>query len=145
MTVILHCWWQIIVAAIIYFALGAAWFNPKTFGNAWMKSHGIVRDPEKMKETGMGITMGLSFVCALIFSAAICWICCATSSGECCQSSSLIHCLKIGFLVGMIAATSISLAYLYQMKPLNAFLTDALYHVVGSLLAAITMHLLGCC
>ena len=105
MTVILHCWWQIIVAAIIYFALGAAWFNPKTFGNAWMKSHGIVRDPEKMKETGMGITMGLSFVCALIFSAAICWICCATSSGECCQSSSLIHCLKIGFLVGMIAAS----------------------------------------
>lgn len=145
MTVILHCWWQIIVAAIVYFALGALWFNPKTFGNAWMKSHGIVRDPEKMKETGMGITMGLSFVCALIFSAAICWICCATSSGECCQSSSLIHCLKIGFLVGMIAATSISLAYLYQMKPLNAFLTDALYHVVGSLLAAITMHLLGCC
>ena len=59
MTTILHCWWQIIVAAFVYFALGAAWFNPKTFGNAWMKSHGIVRDEEKMKDTNMGMMFGL--------------------------------------------------------------------------------------
>ena len=145
MTTIIQCWWQIIVAAIVYFALGALWFNPKTFGNAWMKSHGILRDEERMKNANMGLMFGLSFVCALIFSAAICWICCATGSGVCCQSIGLFHCLKVGLMVGMIAATSICLAYLYQMKPLNAFLTDGLYHVVGSLLAATTLHLLGCC
>jgi len=144
MTTILHCWWQIIVAAIVYFALGAAWFNPKTFGNIWMKSHGIVMDEEKRKNTNMGLMMGLSFVCALIFSAAICWIGCAACGGNC-QSTGLMDCWKIGLLIGIVAATSISMAYLYQMKPINAFLTDGLYHVVGSLLAATTLHLLGCC
>ena len=56
-----HCWWQIIVAAIAYFALGAIWFNPKVLGTMWMNSHGIKFDPEKMKE-GMAMRMGLSFI-----------------------------------------------------------------------------------
>ena len=145
MTVITHCWWQIIVAAIVYFALGAVWFNPKVFGSVWMNSHGIVMDEEKKKNTNMGLMMGLSFVCTLIFSAAICWICCATSCDGSCHAMGMMHCLKIGFLVGFVGATSISMAYLYQMKPLNAFVTDGFYHIVGSLLAAATLHLLGCC
>jgi hypothetical protein len=145
MTVITHCWWQIIVAAIVYFALGAIWFSPKVFGTAWMKSHGIVMDEEKKKNTNMGALMGRSFICTLIFSAAICWICCATCSAESVQSMGLMHCIKVGFLVGLVGATSLSMAYTYQMKPRNAFLTDGFYHIVGSILAAITLHLLGCC
>ena len=145
MIVIQHCWWQIIVAAIVYFALGAIWFNPKTFGTTWMKSHGIVRDDERMKNSNMGILMALSFVCSLILCFAICWICCASSSFGVSHSDGLMHCPKVGFLVGLVACTSITMAYLYQMKPLNAFLTDGVYHIVGSLLAATTLHLLGCC
>ncbi|MFI5221069.1 MAG: DUF1761 domain-containing protein [Bacteroidia bacterium] len=145
MSILIHCWWQIIVAAIIYFALGAAWFNPKVFGTIWMNSHGIKQPTEEeRKSMNMGKMFAPSFLCTLIFSAAICWICCA-SCGVNCTSMGMMHCLKVGFLVGLIGASSISMAYLYQMKPLNAFLTDGLYHVVGSMLAATTLHLLGCC
>ena len=145
MTTIIHCWWQIIVAAIVYFALGAIWFNPKVFGTVWMNSHGIkMPTEEEMKNMNMAKMFATSFLCALVFSAAICWICCASCGDNCC-SAGMMHCLKVGFLVGIIAATSISMAYLYQMKPRNAFLTDGLYHVLGCMLSATTMHLLGCC
>ena len=149
MMMLQHCWWQIIVAAIAYFALGAIWFNPKVLGTMWMNSHGIKFDPEKMKE-GMAMRMGLSFICTIIMTAVICFVCCiGCCSGEMCtpeSGSSLMHCIKIGFMLGAgTASMSIAMAYLYQMKPMNAYLTDCGYHSAGSMIAAAVLHFLGCC
>lgn len=149
MMMIQQCWWQILVAGIAYFALGAIWFNPKVFGTLWMQSHGITMDDAKKEGVNMGKIMGLSFVCTVIMSAVICYVCCLSCTGEGCTpegGSSLMHCLKIGFMLGAGTGTmSISMAYLYQMKPRNAYLTDCGYHIVGSMIAATVLHFLGCC
>jgi uncharacterized protein DUF1761 len=149
MTILQHCWWQVLVAAIAYFALGAVWFNPKVFGTLWMQSHGINISEEDKKKVNMGRLMGLSFICTVLMTAVICYVCCMSCCvGDACipGSSSLGHCLKIGFMLGFgTASASISMAYLYQMKPRNAYLTDCGYHIVGSMIAAAVLHFLGCC
>lgn len=143
---ILHNWWQILVAAISYFALGAIWFNPKVFGTAWAKAHGMEMDPEKRKEVNMGKLMGTAFLIALlivIIIAKVCMMSCG--DGVVCHAMGIMHCLKIGLLIGTVAASSIWMTYLYLMKPTNAFITDGAYHIVGSMLASAVMYWLGIC
>jgi hypothetical protein len=149
MNTIMHCWWQIIVAAIPYFMLGAIWFNPKVFGTLWASGHGIVMDEAKKKEVNMGKLFGMSFICALILCAVVCWVCCQGTNGMCAEgelcNSSMCHCIACGFMVGLAAAAAISMHYVYLMKPIRVFIIDGGYHIVGCTMAAIVFHLLGCC
>ena len=143
-----HCWWQILVATVAYFALGALWFNQKTLGAIWARSHGISINPEDMKKAPVGRIMGLGFVCTYFICAIICWVCCqgmACSPEGVCMSPGMLYCIKCGLAVGLAAFLSISIGYLYQMKPLASFLTDGLYHLCGCVIAAAVLHGLGCC
>lgn len=61
----------IFVAALIPMLTGMVWYNPKVFGNVWMKSIGV-SDPEKMKEgANMAMIFGMAFVFALLLSLAM--------------------------------------------------------------------------
>ncbi len=54
----------VIVAALVCMPVGFIWYNPKVFGNAWMREIGV-SDPEKMKE---GVNMFKIFGLTLLFS-----------------------------------------------------------------------------
>ena len=54
----------IIVAALVSIPVSFIWYNPKVFGNVWMKEIGVT-DPEKMKE---GVNMVKIFCITFIFS-----------------------------------------------------------------------------
>lgn len=54
----------IVVAALVSMPVGFIWYNPKVFGNVWMREIGVT-DPEKMKE---GVNMLKIFSITLIFS-----------------------------------------------------------------------------
>lgn len=146
MTSILDMWWQILLATISYFALGAIWFNPKVFGTAWANAHGVAMDPEKRKEVNMARLMGTAFVCTLMLTTIIAKLCTLSyGGGEACHAMGLVHCIKIGLMVGVAAASAIWMTYLYLMKPRAAFVTDGMYHIVGCVLASSVLHWLGCC
>ncbi|MBC7425612.1 MAG: DUF1761 domain-containing protein [Bacteroidia bacterium] len=53
----------ILIAAIVSLVIGFIWYNPKVFGNAWLKS--IKHDPNDTNRPNMGLFIGLSFVLAL--------------------------------------------------------------------------------
>ncbi|OUS01612.1 hypothetical protein A9Q86_07505 [Flavobacteriales bacterium 33_180_T64] len=53
------------VAAVAALVIGAIWYNPKVFGNAWMKASGVTE--EKMKSGNMAVIFGL----ALFFAAVL--------------------------------------------------------------------------
>jgi hypothetical protein len=62
------------LAALFPLLLGFVWYNPKVFGNAWMKSAGLTE--ESMKGANMALIFGLtyffSFLAALsLFSVTI--------------------------------------------------------------------------
>jgi len=48
------------LAALFPLALGFVWYNPKVFGNAWMKGAGLTE--ESMKGANMALIFGLTYV-----------------------------------------------------------------------------------
>lgn len=146
MNSILEIWWQILLAAIAYFSLGAIWFNPKVFGTAWANAHGLEMNPEKRKEVNMVQLMGTAFLFTVMISTIIAKFCMLTcGAGEACHAMGIMHCIKIGLMVGAVGALAIWMTYMYLMKPINAYLTDGLYHIIGSILASCVLYWLGAC
>lgn len=56
----------LLVAALSSLAVGFLWYNPKTFGNIWMRETGIT--PESGKGMNMGLVFGMTFVYAFFIA-----------------------------------------------------------------------------
>jgi hypothetical protein len=62
----------VVVAAIVYMAIGMAWYSPLLLGNAWLKESGrSAADIEAAKGKSMNITMLIATLNALIMSFVI--------------------------------------------------------------------------
>ncbi len=59
----------ILVAALVPLIVGFIWYNPKVFGNAWMKATGITDD--KMKQSNMLLIFGVTFILSLLLAMAM--------------------------------------------------------------------------
>ena len=59
----------ILLAALIPMVIGIIWYNPKVFGNAWMKASGM--DAEKAKGANMPLILGLSFLFSFFLAFAL--------------------------------------------------------------------------
>jgi len=57
------------LAALVPLALGFVWYNPKTFGNAWMKSAGM--NEESMKGANMAVIFGLTYVFSFLIAISL--------------------------------------------------------------------------
>jgi hypothetical protein len=57
------------VAAVAALVIGAVWYNPKVFGNTWMRESGMTL--EKMKSGNMAIIFGLSLVFAALLAVLL--------------------------------------------------------------------------
>ena len=55
--------------ALIPLVIGFIWYNPKVFGNAWMKAADMTE--EKMKGANMGIVFGLSYLFSILLGSAL--------------------------------------------------------------------------
>lgn len=61
--------WMILVAGLIPLLTGFIWYNPKVFGNAWMKSVGMTE--ESMKGANMALIFFLCYVFGCIIASAL--------------------------------------------------------------------------
>ena len=59
----------ILLTASVPMIVGFIWYNPKTFGNAWMKAAGL--DAEKMKGANMLRIFGLTFLFSFFIAFAM--------------------------------------------------------------------------
>lgn len=59
-------WIVLFGAALIPLVVGAVWYNPKVFGNAWMRESGVTE--ESMQGANMAKIFGLSFFFALLLA-----------------------------------------------------------------------------
>lgn len=57
------------VAALIPLVVGAIYYNPKVFGNSWMKVNGFTE--ENLKGGNMAVIFGLSYLLSLLLAMAI--------------------------------------------------------------------------
>lgn len=59
-------WLAVALSAVSTLVIGFVWYNPKTFGNAWMESVGMTEDDAK--KGNMPLIFGLSFVLAMVIA-----------------------------------------------------------------------------
>ncbi len=61
--------WLLLVVGLIPLLVGFVWYNPKVFGNAWMKTIGITE--ESMKGSNMAFIFGLCYVFACMLALGL--------------------------------------------------------------------------
>jgi hypothetical protein len=129
-------WLAAIVGGIGYFALGAVWFMPATFGKAWQRAMGWEM-PEDQRP-GPALYIGPLITC-LVATIAVGMLAEATGSdtfGE-------------GIVLGLVTGVGIAGAVLFvtgvfdpkKPEPMTWFAVTAGYHLVGLLIASVVMSL----
>ena len=59
-------WLSIVIASLAPMLVGFVWYNPKVFGNGWMKAAGLTE--EDAKKGNMAVIFGVSLVMAFLMS-----------------------------------------------------------------------------
>jgi hypothetical protein len=122
-------WLAIIVAAVVYFIIGALWYS-LLFRKPWMAGHNIQMptEPEavaKMKKQ-MPVTMIIGFVMNVVMAIVVGVCVMRFGSGFSCMAG-----IKLGLLLSAIAVIPLLMSHMYMMKPLKVWTIDGGYHVVG--------------
>ena len=131
-------WLAVLVATLIYFALGAVWFAPATpIGKAWMEASGY-------QSPTTGVASSNLFYIAPIIATSIASVATALLA-QATGADTLADGVVLGLVVGIGYAATISLnvAAFEFSKPRQWTwgVIDASYHVVGLLIAAIVIAL----
>ena len=128
-------WLAVIVAAFVWFALGAIWYLPKTFGTAWMRSIGWEPSPD---DPSPGASMYVAPLLAyLVGSAALGSITKATGTDTVGEGIVLGLIVAVGLVGSVLFVTAI-----FDPKKPHSMLWLAItwaYHFVGVMLAAVIL------
>ena len=130
-------WLAVAVSAIAYFILGAIWFNPKVFGTAWMKGHGIAAPTEEDKKR-MPMIMISTFILCFIGAITLGYFVEVFRFYQ--VNWRWYSGLKVG-LVGGLGFTGVGIAmnYMYTKKSIKLIIIDSSYHIVGMMIAGVIM------
>ena len=118
----------VFVAAVVYWLLGAVWFGV-LFTKPWMQLEHI--SPEQaaaMQGAASAFPYVVSFVLNLLIAFVLAQLCSWRNATTAAKGASLGVLLWIG-IVGPITYTT----HMYEMRPLNLFLINEGYVLVGLL------------
>jgi hypothetical protein len=119
--------WAVVVAAVVYWLLGAAWFT--LLRDSWLASIGKTMEQLTRETVSPGIAYGVAFVCNLVIAYVIGWV--VVGTGE----QTAVRGIMIGALlwVGLVG-TTIGTALIFEGRSLEGFVLTAGYPLVGMLL-----------
>jgi len=123
-------WWAIIVAAIAYTVLGALWYSPALFGNAWMKGIGKTKEQIKAGSSPLSYlwVLILSFIAAYGIARLCVWA----------QRGTIWDGIVIGLLAGIcFVLTTMGVNDLFEQRSRQLTVINVLYHLVGFIVIGI--------
>lgn len=126
-------WPAVLLGAVIYFALGAAWYAPPLFGRAWQRSIGWdpERTPPQMNPVSYVIPL-LAFVMAAIATGLV-----AVATG----ADGFADGITLGLVVGIgyaAARTVVDATFDPNLpQPVTWSLITAGYHTLGLVIVAV--------
>ena len=122
----------ILVAAVILWVLGAAWYSPPLFAKPWMAALRITPDPANKKGLVPGMVASLvgDFILAFVLEHLILWA----------HAGSVHGGAFIGFLVwvGFFAAPNFPQG-IYERRPFTLFAINNGYWLVGLIIVGILL------
>lgn len=117
-------WIAVLVATIVYFALGGFWYSNAGFGKAWIRSSGATPPEGSPGPKYMIGPIATSFVSAIATAML----------AEATRSTTLGHGIVLGLVVGIgYAVMSSALGALFDPKPEPGtwFAINASYHLIA--------------
>jgi hypothetical protein len=124
-------WLAVIVATVVYFALGAAWYAPPLLGKAWMKAAGTVIQEGQRPGPAIYLTPLLAYFVAVIATAML-----AEATG----SDTFAEGIVLGLVVGVgYAVVGTAVEATFGNRPQNGvwFLITASYNLIGLVMSAV--------
>ncbi|MBS1866464.1 MAG: DUF1761 domain-containing protein [Acidobacteria bacterium] len=119
----------VIVAAIVYWLLGAVWYG-MFFNKAWMQLENIPKEQiEAMKGAAVAIPYVIALVLGLIVAFVLAQLCSWRNATTAAKGASLGVLLWLGIVAPITYTT-----HMFEMRPLNLFLINEGYVLVGLLL-----------
>lgn len=114
-------WIAIIVAAVVKFAIGAAWYSPALFGKQWQVAANVEPDPSAMMKAIPAQVIG-DLIMAYVLARFI---------GHY-AADGLVAGAFIGFMawLGFVATVMIGPIF-YEKRPMGLFTINAGYQLVG--------------
>ena len=131
-------WLAVIVATFIYFALGAVWFAPATpLGRAWVSASGYESPTTGMSSSNLFYIVPVATSFLAVTATAL--LAAATGTDTTTEGFVLGLVVGIGYAVPLILTTA---AFEFSKPSQWTWgVIDASYHVIGLLIAAITIAL----
>lgn len=115
----------IIVAAVVHFAFGWAWYS--AFAAPWMAGVGLT--PEMVEGNSSATPFVIAGVVLLVAAFVLAWLIARLDPKGAAGGA------RIGAIVGIVfIAAYQGLNYGFQMKPLSLWLIDAGYAVIGMII-----------
>lgn len=117
--------WEIIVAALAGFVVGALWYSPLLFGKSWQQQVGLSDDD--LKQANMPLIFGLGFVLNVIVAFALSFF---VEIFMMLGSNAWLGGLFAGVLALVFVATTFGVNYLFARRSLRLYLIDIGYMVL---------------
>lgn len=131
-------WLAVIVAAVVYFALGAVWYTAKVLGTRWMKSIGW--DPSAQDAPQMsGADYVVPFIGYVVITIAVGMLVVATGTDTFSEG------IVLGLVLGVLFAGSLFYVTAKfeptKPAPMSWFAITGSYHALGILISAVIVAL----
>ncbi len=125
-----------ILASAVPMVVGFIWYSPQVFGKAWMKAAGLDKLSKKQINEGMGTTMGINILFALVTSYVL------THLLNFLQVTTIPMAIQASFWIwlGFIASTQVSDA-LFNKRPTNFILINISYRLVTIITMSVVLTL----
>ncbi|HET9084832.1 MAG TPA: DUF1761 domain-containing protein [Candidatus Limnocylindrales bacterium] len=123
-------WLAVIVAAAVYFVVGAAWFAPGVFGKPWMEAIGF--DDSKPRPQMNPVSYAGPAVFYLIASGVTAIL--AKATGTDTVSEGVVLGLMVGVGYALTVTATDAVFDPNKPKPWNWFAISGAYHVVALVL-----------
>lgn len=115
-------WPAVLVAALSSFLVGGIWYNPKVFGNTWMKESKLKE--EELKAASQGKIFGFTGLFSLIMAANLAAFLAEPSTTVCWGATA-------GFLAGIWGFSAIAIHSLFELRSWKHIFINGLYTIVS--------------
>lgn len=116
-------WLAVVAATIAMMALGAVWFSPVLFMNAWKDANRFT--DEDLQGGSPGKAMGIAAVISFVMAANLAMFLAG-------PETDVVWGMTAGFLAGFgWAALSLAMVALFEMRPFKYMLVNGAYLTVG--------------